>query len=51
MIGRRTVCPSCTGAAVWNQNTESIKCIDCGDLFKIKGQGQTEREFVCMKEA
>lgn len=50
MIGRRAVCPNCSGMAVLQAQAENIRCIDCGNAFKIKGVGQTEREIICTQE-
>jgi hypothetical protein len=47
MIGKSTVCPSCSGMALLDIEQERIRCIDCGDTFRITGIGQTDREIVC----
>ena len=51
MIGRNAVCPACSGMAILEGELERIKCIDCGETFKIKGIGQTDREVICTKSA
>lgn len=51
MIGRSAVCPTCSGMALLHGEQETIRCIDCGDTFKIKGVGQTDREIICEKSA
>jgi DNA-directed RNA polymerase subunit RPC12/RpoP len=47
MIGKSAVCPSCSGMALLDIEQERIRCIDCGDTFRITGIGQTDREIVC----
>lgn len=47
MIGRKAICPMCSGMAVMHGCEELIRCIDCGERFRIKGMGQTEREMIC----
>lgn len=49
MIGKRAVCPNCSGMVIVQEDSEIIKCIDCKSIFKVKGGGQTERELVCIK--
>lgn len=50
LIGSKTICPVCSGMAVIRGYEEQIRCIDCGEAFRIKGIGQTEREIVCTQE-
>lgn len=47
VIGRRAVCPTCSGMALLQEELNNIRCIDCGDAFKIEGAGMTDREIVC----
>ena len=47
LIGSKTICPVCSGMAVIHGCEELIRCIDCGEKFRIKGMGQTEREIIC----
>lgn len=46
MIGRRAVCPICSGMALLQLEEQMINCIDCGKKFVIKQLGHTDREII-----
>ena len=43
------ICPDCNGTLRLNKISQKYICIACKSSFKIKDQGQTEREFLCEK--
>lgn len=49
LIGKRAVCPACSGMALLQTEQDNIRCIDCGDIFNIAGAGITDRELICIK--
>lgn len=51
IFGRKAICPVCSGLAQLNIERENIRCNDCGEMFKIKSEGMTEKELICEKSA
>lgn len=51
MTDRKDVCPSCSGIALLQEDFGGLWCIDCHEVFKIQGEGNTDKEVICVKFA
>lgn len=44
------ICPVCNSGLKYNMIMQKFLCFHCGCKFKPTDHGQTEREFICLKE-
>lgn len=41
------ICPECGGGLKLNVLYNHFRCFHCGEVYKVIGEGQNEREFIC----
>lgn len=46
LFDRKAVCPKCSGMLTVIGEDIRYRCIDCKEIFKIVGTGQTDSEVV-----
>ena len=47
LLGRKAMCPLCTGMLAFQDEERGYKCNDCGTRFMPTGAGITDRELEC----
>lgn len=41
------ICPECGGGLKLYTIVNRFRCFHCGESYKVVGEGQNEREFIC----
>lgn len=51
LLGRKAICPACSGLAQLSTEEGIVVCIDCKSRYDVVEVGMTEKELICEKTA